>query len=239
MTDPNPPHDLDDPATLDPPGKIAVVGAGPLGIEAALYGRFLGYDVTLIESETVGHSLTPQRDQPLPMLPNRCVSSLAISALQAQSPDAPPITLPTTVAQWIDELLVPLTTIDLLAGRLRCPFRVTHIEFIPVELDAEDLEENKETIEYSGDIPPDFRLTLAGVDGRRDELDVEAVILAIGTAGDVPCEFARPCDYFFRVGESSCARAEADFLAGLKQIVQIYASLAGRESLDLYRPDRL
>ena len=112
MTDPNPPHDLDDPATLDPPGKIAVVGAGPLGIEAALYGRFLGYDVTLIESETVGHSLTPQRDQPLPMLPNRCVSSLAISALQAQSPDAPPITLPTTVAQWIDELLVPLTTID-------------------------------------------------------------------------------------------------------------------------------
>ena len=34
--------------TLEPPGRLAVVGAGALGVEAALYGRFLGYDVTLI-----------------------------------------------------------------------------------------------------------------------------------------------------------------------------------------------
>ena len=45
--------------TLDPPGSIAVVGAGPLGIEAALYGRFLGYDVTLIEAVSVANSLRP------------------------------------------------------------------------------------------------------------------------------------------------------------------------------------
>ncbi|EMI22110.1 Pyridine nucleotide-disulfide oxidoreductase, NAD-binding region domain protein [Rhodopirellula maiorica SM1] len=37
-------------ATLDPPGSIAIVGAGPLGVEAALYGRFLGYNVSLIEA---------------------------------------------------------------------------------------------------------------------------------------------------------------------------------------------
>ena len=37
--------------TLDPPGTIVVVGAGALGIEAALYGRYLGYNVTLIEAQ--------------------------------------------------------------------------------------------------------------------------------------------------------------------------------------------
>jgi len=238
MTDPHPSLPADDRATLDPPGKIAVVGAGPLGIEAALYGRYLGYDVTLIESDAVGHGLAPYRDQPLPMLPHRCVSNLALAALQTQTPDAPPITLPTTVAQWIDDLLVPLTTVDLLDGRLRCPFRVTLIDLIPVDLEADEQEPPDDGFEFAGEIPPDFRLTLAGVDGHRDEWDVEAVILAIGAAAEVPCEFPRPCDYFFRIGETSQADAEADFLAGLKQIVQIYASLAGRDSLDLYRPDR-
>ena len=51
---------MNDATTLDPPGSIAVVGAGALGIEAALYGRFLGYDVTLIEAAAVGHSMTDQ-----------------------------------------------------------------------------------------------------------------------------------------------------------------------------------
>jgi len=47
----------DDSLTLDPPGAIAVVGAGPLGIEAALYGRYLGYDVKLYEAKSVGSSM--------------------------------------------------------------------------------------------------------------------------------------------------------------------------------------
>lgn len=219
---------INDSATLDPPGTIAVVGAGPIGIEAALYGRFLGYEVTLIESEAIGHSLIPRRDAALPMLPDRCVSSLAIAAIEAQYPDQPPITLPVTVAEWIDRILVPLTETDLLRGRLRAPFRVTNIQQIATESD-----------ESEDDIPPDFRLSLAGVDGQSDEIEVEAVILAIGTSAKIECEFPLPSDYLFRIGEASTDDAEADFRGGLREITQAYASLAGRETLDLYRPQRI
>ena len=34
---------------VDTPAKIAILGAGPIGLEAALYARFLGYEVSLYE----------------------------------------------------------------------------------------------------------------------------------------------------------------------------------------------
>ena len=30
---------------IDTPARLAILGAGPIGLEAALYARFLGYDV--------------------------------------------------------------------------------------------------------------------------------------------------------------------------------------------------
>ena len=70
-------------------------------------------------------------------------------------------------------------------------------------------------------------------------LDAEAVILAIGSKSIIPCEFSLPCDYFFRIGETSTGDAEQDLRSGLKQIVDLYAVLAGRATLDLYRPIRM
>jgi thioredoxin reductase len=72
---------------VDSPARIAVLGAGPIGLEAALYGRFLGYDVDLYERgravehlQRWGHVqlFTPWRMN---------VSSLGIAALSAQDPD--------------------------------------------------------------------------------------------------------------------------------------------------------
>ena len=37
--------------------KIAVLGAGPMGLETALYARTLGHPVTVYEADTVGHHL--------------------------------------------------------------------------------------------------------------------------------------------------------------------------------------
>ncbi|MBL9081239.1 MAG: hypothetical protein JNK76_05505 [Planctomycetales bacterium] len=42
---------------VDTPAKIAILGAGPVGLEAALYARYLGYDVDLYESGTVAQGL--------------------------------------------------------------------------------------------------------------------------------------------------------------------------------------
>lgn len=216
--------------TLDPPGSIAVVGAGALGIEAALYGRFLGYDVTLIEADAVGHSLVDLGEAPLPMLPGRCLSPLAVSALESQQRDSAHLVLPTTYREWIDSVLIPLSESDLLNGRLRIPARVTDIRSIAVKSD----EEGEDT---SG-IPHDFRLTLVGRDGSKQRIDVEAVILAVGSNCDIKIRFELPTPYFFRIAAESTADAEFQLQSGLRQIVSIFAELLGRSEMDLYRPLR-
>ena len=220
--------------TLDPPGTIAVVGAGPLGIEAALYGRFLGYDVTLFEKLAVGHSILSRGDGPLPMLPGRCLSPLAMSALQAQADHPAPIVLPQTSAAWVDAVLVPLTESDLLAGRLRAPAEVQRITRVPIEPEADDEPES----DPLGEIPHDFRLWISDSD---QQLDVEAVILAVGESSAMECDFGQDQPYFFIVGgepDASETNAEQRWLNELHRIVDIFASLAGRADLDLYRPKR-
>ncbi len=215
--------------TLDPPGTIAVIGAGALGIEAAMYGRFLGYDVTLLEAESVGSSMRDRLEAPLPMLPDRCLSPLAMSALQSQSEGRQPTVLPLSCGQWIGDALVPLTQTDLLAGRLRMPARVTEIIAVAVE------PEEDETDEDVSDIPADFRLTLADNLG---VVDAEAVVLSIGTSPPIPLGFELPIPYFFQIGQNRSDDAERDLHDGLRQIVQAFAQLAGRADLDLYRPLR-
>ncbi len=215
--------------TLDPPGSIAVVGAGPLGIEAALYGRYLGYDVTLIEAVQIANSLHDRRAETLPLPPDRCCSPLASAALQSQHPDFAASTKPITISQWIDDILVPLTKTDLLRGRVICPCRVVEIQTVEIELDEQD--------DIEEEIPPDFRLTVCGVDDT-ESMDAESVILAVGDQADIAFGFESPVPYCFRIGQRSSADAEAAFWTGLREIVSLYASLVGREDLDLYRPRR-
>lgn len=222
-------NDADEaPLTLDPPGTIAVIGAGVLGIEAALYGRFLGYDVILVEAESVGHSIRQRGDEPLPMLPDRCLSPLAFSALGAQSEDPQPETLPVTCREWVEAALVPLSESDLLLDRLRMPSRVVRISTVSVEAEEGDSPEDLE------DIPDDFRLHFD--DG--ESLDVEAVIVATGAAPPITKEFETPADYFFVLGNQPVENLERALFDGLRQIVELFAGLAGRVDLDLYLPKR-
>ncbi len=37
--------------------RVAILGAGPIGLEAALYARALGFDVTVYERGTIGDSI--------------------------------------------------------------------------------------------------------------------------------------------------------------------------------------
>lgn len=231
----------DDPLTLDPPGSIAVIGAGPLGIEAALYGRFLGYDVVLFESVAVGASLRHLGDAALPVLPDRCLSSLAIAALAAQRTAAAtvmeaansdvPATLPTTYRQWIDEAFVPLTESDLLRNRLRLPGHVSRIVTIPIEPDQDD--------DGPGEIPPDFELAYLDDQGQLAIHRTEAVIVATGDSDQIELGFAIPTEYFFQIGRGLTGDAEQTLRLGHRQIVAIYAGLAGRSELDLHRPRRV
>lgn len=223
-------QDHDQAMTLDPPGSIAVVGAGAVGVEAALYGRFLGYDVTLIEAVAVGQSLVDLADEPLPMLPDRCLSPLAASALESQLGDDQRLVLPTTCREWIEGVLIPLTESDLLHGRLRMPARVSSIRLISAPADDEG--------EDTAAIPPDFRLTLVDGDGGKQQVDVEAVVLAVGPTSDINIRFDVPAPYYFQIAAQSTSDDERDLREGLREIVALFAELSGRPNLDLYRPLR-
>lgn len=113
--------DMDEAMTLDPPGRIAVIGAGPLGLEAALYGRFLGYDVTVFERGLVAQSLRGREAEPLPMLSSLCLSPLAMAAVKAQCGMevlSGQHALPITIGQWVRDGLEKLAATDLLRGRV-------------------------------------------------------------------------------------------------------------------------
>jgi len=111
--------------------RIAVLGAGPIGIEAALYGAALGHDVAVIEQgATVAHSVdmwrhvtlfSPWRMNTTP-LGRRILAGMGLSSERLVSPDRCP-----TGAEFIADYLKPLSECSLLAGRIRLGSRVVAV----------------------------------------------------------------------------------------------------------------
>ncbi|WP_233214509.1 hypothetical protein [Rhodopirellula bahusiensis] len=172
-------------STLDPPGSIVVIGTTELGIEAALYGRFLGYDVTLVGGADAwadrpnvdvsaqrigptfrddwfgrywlnGRELAECWDLASPMLPDRSLSPLAFNAIAAQRGDEIPAALPVTIREWIQDGLLAVTRSDLLRGRVWPNVMVTSVETVDVVDDADEEEEGDDDSGVS--IPPDYLL---------------------------------------------------------------------------------
>ena len=98
--------------------RIAVLGAGPIGLEAALYGRYLGYDVAVFEKGTVANNVRRWEHVKMfsPFAANR--SALGVAAMQAHYED---LCLPDDNAllsggEYVEAYLAPLAKTDLLAG---------------------------------------------------------------------------------------------------------------------------
>ena len=98
--------------------RIVVLGAGPIGLEAALYARYLGYEVAVVEKSRVADNVRQWGHVRMfsPFGMNR--SSLGAAALQAQVEDSslPAADALLTGAEFADKYLVPLAESDLLAG---------------------------------------------------------------------------------------------------------------------------
>lgn len=106
------------------PRRIVVIGGGPIGIAAAIGALDRGFDVTLLERETVGHSLrswgTTRFFSPLSM-------NVSPRMLQLLGADAPPPDALLTAAEMIERVLLPLTGRLPLRGRIRTGTRVLAI----------------------------------------------------------------------------------------------------------------
>ncbi|TWT73094.1 hypothetical protein [Allorhodopirellula solitaria] len=256
--------------TLDPPGSIVVLGTTPVGVEAALYGRFLGYNVTLIaavdawtserpDAGRIGptfqddwfarhwlgeQSIASRWDDAMPMMPDQCLSPLATEAIAAQR-DEEASALPISMRQWIQDGLQAILETDLLRGRCFADTFVESMALADVSVDEEGASEadsNGGADESDDEIPPDFVLTLRGEPIGKDgngSLQCECIIVADVPLDSTEREFDLPADYFFEIASADHSRADDEIRAGWRRITEIYAQLAGRAELDLYRPRRL
>lgn len=104
---------------VDTPARIAILGAGPIGLEAALYARFLGYDVDVYERGGVAENLLDWGHVRMftPFGLNR--TSLGMAALAAQEVTSLPAKGDfVTGRELLERYLAPLAKTDLLEGHI-------------------------------------------------------------------------------------------------------------------------
>src|SRR5690349_7681471 len=101
---------------VDTPARIAILGAGPVGLEAALYARFLGYDVDLYERGRVAEHLQQWGHVCLFTPWSANVSPLGVQALAAQDPNWRPAADDAllTGRELVERYYLPLAQSDLI-----------------------------------------------------------------------------------------------------------------------------
>ena len=103
--------------------RVIVIGAGPMGLEAALLCAARGHDVTVLEQHDVGDALRRWG-------PTRCFSPFAMNLsarARALLADAPADDALLTGPEVAERVLVPLSRAAPLAGRVRTRHRVVSV----------------------------------------------------------------------------------------------------------------
>ncbi len=114
---------------VDSPARIVILGGGPIALEAALYARFLGYEVDVIERSEVASNVQRwghvRMFSPFKM---NC-SPLGLAALSAQdeSYQPPEAEVLLTGQEWVEQYLLPLSRTDLLVDSLHTQTKVVKV----------------------------------------------------------------------------------------------------------------
>jgi len=231
------------PTSLEPPALIGIIGAGPVGIEAALYARFLGYDVIVWDRGEVAESVANSSGDALPF--SQLSTSLAINAMSAQSEDyvARNADDLLTAEEWKNEYLLPLSRTDLIRKLFKTQ---TEIESV-IAVDPPEVTEGD-------DDPPPTAFKVQTADGQTWE-NVVAIIDTAGpkpfidglesnptaVAADEQSELAKTLitsvTNYYVLGAKSWGERRAEFTArnGHDQIRALFTLIGEREGLDLYR----
>ena len=158
---------------FDTPARVAIIGAGPIGLEAALYARFLGYDVDIYEQGKICQHVRRWQDVKLFTPFGMNCSTLGLAALAAQDPNyRPPLEEQViTGREWLEHYLLPLSQTDLVADHIHTETKVVAIsrqKLLKIEaVDSDDRDEDG------------FRL-LIQAKGRDENRDADIVIDASG-----------------------------------------------------------
>ncbi len=163
---------------VDTPARIAILGAGPIGLEAALYARFLGYDVDIYERGNVADNILRWGHVRMfsPFGMNRSTLGLAALRAQDESYAAPADDELLTGLEYVDRYLLPLSQTDLLADHLKLGMEVIGVGR-PELLKGEEIgtEDRADS---------DFRILLRDSAGGESVGTAEVVIDTTGVFGN-------------------------------------------------------
>jgi hypothetical protein len=193
---------------LDTPATIAITGNGPIGLEAALYARFLGYQVILVGKTSLADMLATGDSIELDLRLSDLSSTLGRAALAAHD-EQQSISLDTSLLSckgWYESYLGPLSRTDLLADQQK--WQVT--------LESISLSE-KGLLLTAGDSDESLEVD-AVIDGKEQSLPIDRV-------------YQLP---EVRLQGISPGSLESAFRVGLSAIRELFALLGGRQDLDLY-----
>lgn len=104
--------------------RVLVIGAGPIGIAAAIGAADRGFDVTVLEADSVGASLRTWGETRFFSPLHMNVSARMHQLLGDQMPDSDALL---TGHQYVERVLLPLIERDPLRGRVRTGRRVVAI----------------------------------------------------------------------------------------------------------------
>lgn len=114
---------------VDTPASIAIIGAGPIGLETALYARFLGYDVTLFEQREICSGVRSWGHVKMFTPLGMNSSPLGLAAIEAHDENIvfPAADAILTGQEWYEKYLLPLSQTDLLVDNIRIGTKVVAI----------------------------------------------------------------------------------------------------------------
>jgi threonine dehydrogenase-like Zn-dependent dehydrogenase len=206
---------------IDTPARLAVLGAGPLGLEAALYARFLGYGVVIYERGEVAASVRAWSDERMDAPFGQNSTTLGIAAIEAQD-DAylpPGSNEMLTGREWLDRYLLPLAQTDLLADHLR--LHTTVVSIGSTETDDGDLM---------------LSVLSRNAAGQEQSELFDGILDCTGTANPENLQPPDPlAQYYHVLGEKNHATNTPFRLThGYDQIRHAFTLIGDRVSLDLY-----
>jgi thioredoxin reductase len=166
---------------VETPARIAILGAGPIGLEAALYARYLGYDVDLYERGQICEHLLHWGHAQLFTLFAANSSPLGIAAISAQDSVWKPPASDALISgrEFVERYCLPLARSDLLADSVHEGLEVLGVgrgDLLKGEFAGEERAE------------ADFRLLVRPVAGEHESAAekvaaADVVIDATGTYG--------------------------------------------------------
>lgn len=163
---------------VDTPARIAVLGAGPIGLEAALYARYLGYDVDIYERGQAAENMLRWGHVRLFTPWRMNVSPLGVAALSAQDESWRPRNDEDILSgrELAEAYFIPLANSDLLVDNL-------HLGVEVLALGRDGLLKS-EMVEEDIRINAPFRILLRDASGAERLATADVVIDATGTYGN-------------------------------------------------------